>query len=300
MAKEHHSDKKIRKKRSKKIFTIVTLEILILLILFGSYRLYQNMKKNIEVSSGSPEEEETEIREEEPEQDLTQEEKNAIADQQRIQKEIAERDELIAKADRLALGYDYDGAIELIKNYQGSEGNYQIYPTLVQAIERLKTEKDSLVLYGGSYDSITKINHIFFHSLVADNAKAFDGDNMSKGYNMYMTTISEFEKIIQKMYDDGYVLVRMSDLTNKVTQDDGTTKYEENEIYLREGKKPFVISQDDVNYYEYMTYDGFASRIVVGEDGKPTCEMILDDGSTVTGAFDMVPILDQSQFLIKT
>ena len=28
------------------------------------------------------------------------------------------------------------------------------------------------------------------------------------------------------------------------------------EIYLPEGKKPFVLSQDDVNYYDYMEGDG--------------------------------------------
>ena len=37
---------------------------------------------------------------------------------------------------------------------------------------------------------------------------------------------------------------------------------------LPEGKKPFVMSQDDVCYYEYMDGDGFASRMIIGEDGK--------------------------------
>lgn len=38
---------------------------------------------------------------------------------------------------------------------------------------------------------------------------------------------------------------------------------------LPEGKKPFVMSQDDLCYYDYMLDDGFASRIVIGDDGKP-------------------------------
>lgn len=54
-----------------------------------------------------------------------------------------------------------------------------------------------------------------------------------------------------------------------------------------------MLSVDDVCYYEYMEGDGFASRIVVGEDGKPTCEMKQDDGSVITGEFDVVPILDR-------
>ncbi len=84
----------------------------------------------------------------------------------------------------------------------------------------------------------------------------------------------------------------MHDVAEQVTLEDGTTKFVPGKIYLPEGKKPFVLSQDDVNYYDYMDGDGFASRIVLDENGKPTCEMILEDGTTVTGPFDIVPILD--------
>ena len=61
---------------------------------------------------------------------------------------------------------------------------------------------------------------------------------------------------------------------------------------LPPGKKPFVTSQDDVCYYDYMKGDGFATRIVIGDDGKPTCEMELDDGTVGTGSFDLVPLME--------
>ena len=61
---------------------------------------------------------------------------------------------------------------------------------------------------------------------------------------------------------------------------------------LPEGKKPFVMSQDDVCYYEYMEGDGFASRIVIGDDGKPTCEMVMDDGTVSVGSYDLIPLLE--------
>ena len=64
------------------------------------------------------------------------------------------------------------------------------------------------------------------------------------------------------------------------------------EILLPEGKQAFVMSQDDVCYYEYMDGDGFASRMVIGADGKPTCEMKLDDGTISTGSYDLVPLLE--------
>ena len=43
-----------------------------------------------------------------------------------------------------------------------------------------------------------------------------------------------------------------------------------NEILLPPGKKPFVMSQDDVSYYGYMTSDGFATRMIIDENGNPS------------------------------
>jgi hypothetical protein len=292
------NEKRKPKKPKIKLKGVIFLEIFVLLLLFGGYYVITNLNKNPKASEENNaaednQAEETGGKDTEPVNELTPEEKAAQEEQERLQKEIADRDALINEAKRLTLGYDYDGAIEMIKGYQGKEGGYQVYPVLVQAITDIEAQKASLVLYGGSYDSVTQFNHIFFHSLIADNSKAFDGDEDQKGYNMYMTTVTEFKNMIQKMYEDGYVLVSIHDIAKKVTNEDGTTEFKAQEIYLPQGKKPFVLSQDDVSYYEYMTGDGFATRIVIGEDGKITCEMAQDDGSTITGAFDMVPIIDQ-------
>jgi len=270
--------------------TILLFEILLLSLLAGSYYIISKTRRNNNNPGNITTEDEQD--DNNGKNKLTPEEEEALREQERLQQEIAERNEIIEKAKRMALSYDYDGAIELIKSYQGEAGDYSVYTALVDAVNELEAEKSKLVLYGGAYTSVTQVNHIFFHSLIADNSKAFDGDYDSVGYNMYMTTIYEFEKMMEKMYQDGYVLVSIHDLVKKVTDENGKTKYVEAEIYLPPGKKPFVLSQDDVNYYEYMDGDGFASRIVIDEDGKPTCEMILDDGSVVQGPFDIVPILD--------
>ena len=65
----------------------------------------------------------------------------------------------------------------------------------------------------------------------------------------------------------------------------------EGEILLPEGKIPFVLSQDDVCYYHYMDGDGYASKLVVDENGKIRNEYIEDDGSVSVGDYDMVPLL---------
>ena len=56
---------------------------------------------------------------------------------------------------------------------------------------------------------------------------------------------------------------------------------------------PFVLSQDDVCYYHYMDGDGFATKLVVDEDGKIRNEYVNDDGSVSVGDYDMVPLIDR-------
>lgn len=190
---------------------------------------------------------------------------------------------LISQADRLALGYDYDKAIELINTSELDKSEARMQ----DALSRYESAKAALVPA-----DMNKITHVFFHTLVMDTSKAFDGDTDSGGYNSVMTTRDEFMKILESMYEKGYVLVRIHDIAYEAPDENGGTHFTKGNIMLPEGKKPFVMSQDDVCYYPYMDGDGFASRIVIGEDGKPTCEMIMDDGTVSTGSYDLVPLLE--------
>ncbi len=309
MIRRNQNPKKQGPNKSKRLITTIAMEVVILLALFGIYRWYVTMKADEGPDTKAEAQQDTKasdhtkkpgdvtpgtdaIKEENREDTLTPEEQAALEQQKKLQQEVKDREDLIGRADRLALGYQYDEAVELLKAYKGPEGDYSVYPVLTEAVNRLEKEKSELVLYGGSYESITQINHIFFHSLVADPKKAFDGDGRSKGYNMYMATIKEFNKIIEKLYADGYVLVNMSDLTKRIKNEDGSS-YEAAELYLRNGKKPFVLSIDDVSYYAYMDGDGFANRIIIDGNGKSACEMKTADGTITTGDYDIVPILDR-------
>lgn len=189
---------------------------------------------------------------------------------------------LLSSAALLASGYDYDKAIELLT--ASAYADRDEVTAVVSEYEQIKT---SLVKASPS-----KITHVFFHSLVMDASKAFDGEHTEKGYNQVMTTKEEFDKILESMYAKGFVLVQLRDIAYEITGEDGKPKFTSGEIMLPPGKQPFVMSQDDVCYYEYMKGDGFATKIVIGEDGKPTCEMPQEDGTVVTGSFDLVPILN--------
>lgn len=200
--------------------------------------------------------------------------------QQQEKKKEDEIQKLIEEADQLAVMYDYDGAIAKINSYPGAASD----AGLSVVLENYEASRSACSAY-----DITTIPHIFFHSLIADNAKVFDGDYEEAGYNQYMTTIAEFNRIMEEMYKNGYVLVSMHDMATV----DENGKMHKGQIMLPPGKKAFVLSVDDVNYYNYMLDDGFASKIVIGEDGKPTTERILDDGKTEVGDFDVVPLLDK-------
>ena len=191
--------------------------------------------------------------------------------------------QFISQADRVAAGYDYDRAIQMIQGNEQAAADSRGQ----EAISRYETAKASLV-----EADPTQITHVFFHSLIMDTSRAFDGDADSKGYNSVMTTKDEFLKILEAMYEKGYVLVRIHDVAYEQTDENGNTSFVYGKIMLPEGKKPFVMSQDDLCYYDYMLDDGFASRIVIGDDGKPTCEMTLADGTVSRGSYDLVPILE--------
>lgn len=82
--------------------------------------------------------------------------------------------------------YDYDAAIEILN----SNPDYAENSDVKELLAACEETKSTLVRA-----DVNKITHVFFHSLIMDNSKAFDGDADSKGYNQVMTTKSEFLKI---------------------------------------------------------------------------------------------------------
>lgn len=133
------------------------------------------------------------------------------------------------------------------------------------------------------------ISHVFVHSLIVDPDRAFDGDHMQQGYLDYMVTLKEFEAILEQLHANDFVLVSPDDIA--ALDADGQMQYQD--ILLPPGKKPLVLSQDDVNYYEYMEQDGFAKNLVLDEDGSVTNTYIDADGEEHRGAYDVAPVVDR-------
>lgn len=198
--------------------------------------------------------------------------------------ELTDSDDLIVQqANRLAMQYDYDGAIEKIKSVSGYADS-ELYVSCIESYEELKSQ----TVQWTDYDKIT---HIFFHSLIVDSELAF-ASYKSSDYNQVMTTLEEFKDIMQSMYDKGYVLISLHKIARMETQPDGTQQMVKQEIWLPRGKKPFVLSEDDVCYYEYMTGTGFATKLCLDENGKVVNEYIDRDGNVLYGSYDVLTVLE--------
>lgn len=186
----------------------------------------------------------------------------------------------LARAELLAQQYDYDKAIDLLKK----DPAYSSDSELQTAAKKYKDTKATCTAW-----PLEKVTHVFYHILIKDPSRAFDGDYKEADYNQVMTTIDEFNKITQTMYDKGYVMVSIRDMA-KVDDKGNVTP---GEILLPPGKTPFVLSQDDVCYYHYMDGDGYATKLVVDDEGKIRNEYVEDDGSISVGDYDMVPLIDR-------
>lgn len=195
-------------------------------------------------------------------------------------KEASAEPDILAQADLLAAQYDYDAAIKLLEE----SGGYQDNAELQEAVKGYEETKAGCVAW-----PLEEVTHVFYHTLIKDPSKAFDGDYKEADYNQVMTTIDEFNKITQTMYEKGYVMVSVYDMAS--VSEDGTVT--PGEILLPPGKIPFVLSQDDVCYYHYMDGDGYASKLIVDEEGKIRNEYIEDDGTVSVGDYDVVPLIDR-------
>lgn len=198
-----------------------------------------------------------------------------------------QRKATIAEAERLALSYAYDDAIALLQTIEGYEKDEEVQDKVAE----IEAEKASCVPV-----KLEEVTHIFYHTLVVDPERAFanqDTDPQAVGNNQWMTTIDEFNAITQEMYDRGYVMVSIHDLYEETKDENGNVVWQPATILLPEGKKAFVLSLDDLSYYHSYDGYGYASKLILDENGKVTNEYIDANGNVLIGAYDAVPLMDQ-------
>lgn len=134
---------------------------------------------------------------------------------------------------------------------------------------------------------IKNIIHISFPTLVAVPETAFSQEDTqaAKTLDQMYVTVDEFNGILQQLYQNGYVLVDMEELVEK---DAATGELKAKELKIPKGKKPLVLSQQNVNYDLSLSGQGFASKLILDGNGKLVNERVRLDGSVTTGDFDVV------------
>ena len=206
-----------------------------------------------------------------------------------------EAEALVAQADVLAQGYNYDAAIALLDSFSGDKTQFQ---SMLDAYNTYNDAKSKLK----PIDAPSTIPNLSFHCLIADPARAFSDKDFGKSYNQNYVTIDEFSKILDQLYANGYVLVDFDSFIVENVGEDGKVTYTTQPIYLPEGKKPVMITETLVNYETFSIDsdgdmeadkggDGFASKLVV-KDGKIVNEYVDAQGNVLYGAYDLVPILE--------
>lgn len=214
------------------------------------------------------------------------------AEEARLQAEI---EGLFAQAELMTADYDYEGAIAVLNSFSGDISKY---PVLNDKILEYEAALRKMV----AWDDPGKVVNLSFQLLLADPPRGFSHAVYATSINRNFITTDEFSKIIQQLYENGYILVDIHDIITTETKADGTVVYKPKTLYLPKGKKPIMLTQTNVNYNYYLIDGnsdkipdakggGFASKLL-WDGSKFSCEMVDASGQTVIGDYDMVPILE--------
>lgn len=204
---------------------------------------------------------------------------------------------LMAQAAQHAANLDYEEAINTLTTFSG---DMTTIPGMVEKYNEYSAAFAAMV----PYTAMDHVPNLSVNMLIADLNRALNykdyGDRLNRNY----LTCDEFRNVLQGLYDNGYMLISIYDAVQKVVGADGSVTMQAGRIYLPEGKKPIILTQTGANYFTYLVDGdgdgladkdgaGFASRLVVDANGNLTCEMVDANGTTITGSFDFIPILEE-------
>ncbi len=115
--------------------------------------------------------------------------------------------------------------------------------------------------------------HVFTHCLIAWPELAPSGAYRD------CITVSEWKSILQQLYDNDFVLIDINYLYETYTDSTGAEKLRvKDKVTVPKGKKPLVISIDDVVYDPKKTNQGMVDKLVV-RDGELWAYTLFKNGS---------------------
>lgn len=194
-----------------------------------------------------------------------------------------ERTDALAAAEAMALSYDFQGAIDYLGSSEVLKGDERAE----EAAKKYQKSLDSMYEYDGD------IGHFCFTNLVVDTARAFDGDEYSPIYKQNMITLEEFTNILNTFYESGYVLIDIHSLAEETADARGDVTMTAKLPILPNGKKPLILSVENLDYSSVRNGDGVATRLDLDEQGNVMAAYTDGEGHDLLGAYDVVPVLEQ-------
>lgn len=207
------------------------------------------------------------------------------AERERQESEAALEQEKVSaleEAEALALNYYYDEAISLLEGTEVLKNDERAS----EAIAQYQNKISSLYEYDGD------IGHLCFTNLVVDTDRAFDNDAYSQIYHDTMITLAEFENILNSLYESGYVLIDIHSLAEETQGSKDILMSGKNPV-LPQGKKPFILSVENLTYSDVATGDGVATKLAFDANGEVGAVYTDAEGHELIGAYDVVPVLEQ-------
>ena len=142
-----------------------------------------------------------------------------------------EADALLADAEKLAAQYDYEGAMQKLNSYSGGISTNE---TLMTKYTEYHDAYEAMV----PWDNLSDVPNLSFRLLMADLSRALADKDYGNSFNNNYVTTGEFEKILQELYHNGYMLVSIYDLATKTVDDAGNVTITQNTIRLPGAKCP--------------------------------------------------------------
>lgn len=207
------------------------------------------------------------------------------AERERQESEAAVEEEktaMLEEAEALAQSYYYQEAMELLQRSELLEDDARAQ----EAMEKYEGVLSTM------YEYKDDIGQLCFTNLIVDTERAFDGDYYSQTYYDNMITLEEFENILNTLYEGGYVLLDIHNLAEETTNGNSVQLTRANPK-LPKGKKPLVLSVENLTYSSVTNGDGVATRLALDKNGEVGAVYTDAEGHDLVGAYDVVPVLEK-------
>jgi len=188
-----------------------------------------------------------------------------------------------------------EATTQFMVRYEIAEGKQ--FLTALQGLgveEHLKTEAARLEEYRSfqednlvSCNVLNTMENIYTHCLIAFPEINFASEKTYRWCGDDCLTVSEFNAILNSLYEKGYIIVDANEFYNAETDSPRTV------LKLPKGKKPLLLTFDDVTYDSRKKDRGMVDRLMLDENGAVCTYTKHADGTEVISyENEIFPIID--------